>query len=93
MSFAIECGLGDDIDAGQHDQAGGGDSDGVVKTLERDPRFPRLTRTDYDSLLTGRHKRGSRGSAAVPEIRHRERGGIICDAVVDESPKLANVAN
>ena len=94
MLFAIECALADDIDEGNTDQAVEVIFDGVVKTLQRDTRFPRLTRTDYDLLLADVTKEAREGSAAVPEIRHRERGGNHlrrCRRRI--SPKLASVAN
>jgi hypothetical protein len=63
---------------------------GVIKVLERDARFPRLTRADYDLLFADLIKETSEVLLPYQKIDAKDAAEIIVGAVIDEMSEKAD---
>jgi hypothetical protein len=85
LLFAIEQALIYDInDEGDTDQAVKMIFDGVIKILQRDTRFPRLTPANYDLLFADLLKDACETLAPYWKIDAKYVAAVIAEAVIDE---------
>lgn len=84
LLFAIENALIYDVDdEGYTDGIVETILDGVIRTLQRDPRFPRLTRGDYDLLFADVAKEAREALLPYWKIDTELAAKVIGEAVID----------